>query len=176
MKIALRCIVCVTLPGKTQKTRKSHFRVSAFCQVVQVIWGGTAKRLLIVYFIGNISAKKYQNPVTCVKVIASQRCDVFETRCRNSAEQIIGANPSTTLRKWRCPKSRRATLEGPTKCGSWGMFSSPPDRRGPRIYIVLLNSEPAVNEDLWLCKAVTGLATISARIVIYLMLIRRAGT
>jgi len=27
-----------------------------------------------------------------------------------------------------------------------------------------------------LCKAVTGLATFSARIVIYLMLIRRAGT
>jgi len=26
------------------------------------------------------------------------------------------------------------------------------------------------------CKAVTGLATFSARIVIYLMLIRRAGT
>jgi len=26
------------------------------------------------------------------------------------------------------------------------------------------------------CKAVTGLATLSARIVIYLMLIRRAGT
>ena len=30
--------------------------------------------------------------------------------------------------------------------------------------------------DLHLCKAVTGLATFSARIVIYLMLIRRAGT
>ena len=28
----------------------------------------------------------------------------------------------------------------------------------------------------WGCKAVTGLATFSARIVIYLMLIRRAGT
>jgi len=40
------------------------------------------KRLLIAYFIGNISAKKYQNPFMCVKVIASQRWDVFETRCR----------------------------------------------------------------------------------------------
>jgi len=32
---------------------------------------------LIAYFIGNISAKKYQNPFMCVKVIASQRWDVF---------------------------------------------------------------------------------------------------
>ena len=36
---------------------------------------------LVAYFIGNISAKKYQNPFMCVKVIASQRWDVFETRC-----------------------------------------------------------------------------------------------
>jgi len=33
----------------------------------QVISGGIAKRLLIVYFIGNIYAKKYQNPFMCVK-------------------------------------------------------------------------------------------------------------
>ena len=32
----------------------------------QVIWGGTAKRLLIAYFITNISAKKCQNAFTCV--------------------------------------------------------------------------------------------------------------
>jgi len=38
---------------------------------------------LIAYFIGNISAKKkYQNPFTCITVVASQRWDVFETRCR----------------------------------------------------------------------------------------------
>jgi len=48
---------------------------------VQVIWGGTVKCLLIAYFISNISAKKYQNLFTYVKVIASQRWDVFETRC-----------------------------------------------------------------------------------------------
>ena len=35
------------------------------------------KRLLITYFIGSISAEKYQNPFTCVKVIASQRWDVL---------------------------------------------------------------------------------------------------
>jgi len=35
---------------------------------------------LITYFIGNITAKKYQNPFMYVKVIASQKWDVFETR------------------------------------------------------------------------------------------------
>jgi len=43
----------------------------------QVIWGDIVKRLLIAYFISNISAKKYQNPFTCIKIIASQRWDVF---------------------------------------------------------------------------------------------------
>jgi len=43
----------------------------------QITWGGTVKRLLIAYFIGNISAKKYQNAFTYVKVIADQRWDVF---------------------------------------------------------------------------------------------------
>ena len=38
-------------------------------------------RLLIAYFVGNISAKKCQNPFMFVKVIARQRWDVFfETR------------------------------------------------------------------------------------------------
>jgi len=43
----------------------------------QVIWCGIVKCLLIAYFISNISAKTYQNPFTCVKVIASQMWDVF---------------------------------------------------------------------------------------------------
>jgi len=43
----------------------------------QVNWRGTVKCLFIAYFIGNIPAKKYENPFTCVKVIASQRWDVF---------------------------------------------------------------------------------------------------
>jgi len=43
--------------------------------------GGVVKRLLIAYFIGNISAKKCQNPFTSVKV--------FETRCINFNEHKI---------------------------------------------------------------------------------------
>jgi len=43
-------------------------------------------RLLIAYVIGNISAKRYQNPFMCVKDIVSQRWDVFfETRCSTKA-------------------------------------------------------------------------------------------
>jgi len=34
----------------------------------QVIWGCIVKRVLIAYFIGSISVKKYQNPFTCLKV------------------------------------------------------------------------------------------------------------
>jgi len=34
----------------------------------------------LIAYIGNISAKKCQNPFVCFKVIASQRWDVFETR------------------------------------------------------------------------------------------------
>jgi len=55
---------------------------SCFCILpgsaeAQVIWGGIVKRLLIAYFIGNISAKNIFNPFMCVKVIASQRWDFF---------------------------------------------------------------------------------------------------
>ena len=63
--------VCNTI----QLSEKCDFHVSPFS--AQVIWGGIVKRLLIAYFIGNISAKKYQHPFMCIKVIASQRWDVF---------------------------------------------------------------------------------------------------
>jgi len=39
--------------------------------------GGTVKRLFIAYFIGDISAKKYQSQFMCVKGIASQMLDVI---------------------------------------------------------------------------------------------------
>jgi len=55
----------------------SCFHVLPGSAEAQVIWGGLVKRLLIAYFIGNICAKKYQNPFMCVKVILSQRWDVF---------------------------------------------------------------------------------------------------
>jgi len=55
----------------------SCFPVLTGSAEAQVISGGIVKRLLIAYFIGNICAKKYQNPFMCVKVIASQRWGVF---------------------------------------------------------------------------------------------------
>ena len=60
----------------------SHFRAlpGPGGAEAQLTWGGMAKHLLTAYFIGNISAKQYQNPFTCVKVIASQWWDVFLRR------------------------------------------------------------------------------------------------
>jgi len=59
------------------KMRFSCFLVLPGSEQAHVIWGGTVKHLLIAYFVGNISAKKYQNVFTCVKVIANQMWDVF---------------------------------------------------------------------------------------------------
>ena len=75
-KTAHRCIVCVT------QSNWVKFEIFVFPRLTgsaeaQVTWGGIVKRLLIACFIGNISAKKYQNPFVCVKVIARQRWDVF---------------------------------------------------------------------------------------------------
>jgi len=53
-----------------------HFSVLPGSAETQVFWCGIVKCLLITCFIGNICAKKYQNPFTSVKVIASQRWDV----------------------------------------------------------------------------------------------------
>ena len=79
-KTVHRCTVCVT-QFNWVKMWFSCFPVLTGSAEAQVIWGGIVKRLLIAYFIGNISAKTYQNPFTCIKIIASQRWDVFETRC-----------------------------------------------------------------------------------------------
>jgi len=52
------------------------FCVFPFYQVVQkdkLFDAALVKCLLIAYFIGNICAKKCQNPFTCVKVIATKR-------------------------------------------------------------------------------------------------------
>ena len=61
----------------SEKMRFSCFPVFLGTAEVHTIWGGTIKRHLIPYFIHKISAKKYQNVFTCVKVIANQTWDVF---------------------------------------------------------------------------------------------------
>jgi len=53
------------------RVKKCNFHVSAFCQAVQ------KHKLKASFDIGNILAKKYQNPFICVKVIASQMWDIF---------------------------------------------------------------------------------------------------
>jgi len=96
----------------------------------QVILGGIAKRLLIAYIIGNISAKKYQNPFTCIRVIASQRWDVFWDTvylyCRRSNtndclhlqenaktainDARLAPTPKPELEIWRKPHKRTVPL------------------------------------------------------------------
>ena len=47
-------------------SEKYNFRVSQFCKVVQnkIILDGIVKRLLIAYFVGNISAKNIRSRVS----------------------------------------------------------------------------------------------------------------
>jgi len=71
----LHC-VCNTIQ-LSEKMWFSCFRVLPGNAEAQVVWGGTVKRLLIAYFMGNISVKIYQNPFMCIKVIGSQMWDVF---------------------------------------------------------------------------------------------------
>ena len=50
------------------KMRLSCFPVLPDSAEAHITWGGTVRRLLIAYFMGNISAKKYQNAFTYVKL------------------------------------------------------------------------------------------------------------
>jgi len=47
---------------------------------------------LISYFLSNISAKNYRNLIEYVKIIASQRWDVFETQCSIVQQKFIPPN------------------------------------------------------------------------------------
>ena len=53
------------------------FPVSPGSAEALVKWGWKIKYILIVYFLGNICAKNYCNRAMSVKIIASQRWDVF---------------------------------------------------------------------------------------------------
>jgi len=59
----------------------SGFPVSPGSAEALVRWGGKIKYILIAYFRGNICAKNCHNRTMCVKMIASERWDVFETQC-----------------------------------------------------------------------------------------------
>jgi len=89
-KTAHWCTVCVT-QSNWVRMWFSCFAVLRGNAEAQVIWGGIVKHLLIAYFIGNISAKKYQNPFMCVKVIASQMWDVL----RHGVVVVVGSSSRT---------------------------------------------------------------------------------
>jgi len=88
-KTAHRCIVRVTQSNWVRNTILCFPVLPGSAELeAQVVWGGIVKCLLIAYFIGNISAKKYQNLFMCVKVIANQGGTFFETRCRDSDTEV----------------------------------------------------------------------------------------
>jgi len=59
----------------------SGFPVSPGSSEALVKWGGKIKYVLVAYFFGNIFAKNCCSRTVYVKIIASQRWDVFETQC-----------------------------------------------------------------------------------------------
>jgi len=73
----------------SKKMRFLCFHILPGSVEAQANWGGIVKRLLIAYFIGNISAEKYQNAFTYIKVIANQRWDVFLTHSVQSVIYIL---------------------------------------------------------------------------------------
>ena len=63
-------------------SEKTQFSGFLFLQVVQKHeLGDVGKHILIAYFIINICAKNYRNRTVHINIIASQKWDVFETRC-----------------------------------------------------------------------------------------------
>jgi len=66
------------------KMQFSCFPVFPGSAEAQVIWGGIVKRLLIGYFIGNISAKKISKSVHMCQRYSKPKVYVFEKRCRPS--------------------------------------------------------------------------------------------
>ena len=73
----------------SEKMRFSCFPVLPGSVQAQVICGGTVKRLWIVYFIDNTSAKKYQNAFTYVNVTAYNfRAQLQGTRSRSHTKNL----------------------------------------------------------------------------------------
>ena len=73
------CFALFLLKSMQHFSEKTQFLfpVSPGSAEAQVRWGGKIKYVLNDYFLGNIRAKNYHNQTVYVKIIASQRWDVF---------------------------------------------------------------------------------------------------
>jgi len=76
-----RCRSWTVLHAQCTSTLSSVFPLSQGNAQALERWVGKTKHCLISYFLSNISAKNYRNRTVYVKTTASQRWDVFETRC-----------------------------------------------------------------------------------------------
>jgi len=72
-----RCRMWTVLHAQCTTVLSSGFPISQGNAEALERWGGKTKHRLISYFLSNTSAKNYRNRVVCVKIIASQRWDVF---------------------------------------------------------------------------------------------------
>jgi len=78
--IFFNCVSCFLVKKHAAfkwKDAISRFPVSPGSAEALVNWGGKIKYILIAYFLGNICAKNCRNRTVYVKIIASQRRDVF---------------------------------------------------------------------------------------------------
>ena len=75
------CSNCTVLNAQCTSTLSSGRPISQGNAEALDRQGGKTKHRLIPYFLSNTSAKNYRNRIVYVKIIASQRWDVFETRC-----------------------------------------------------------------------------------------------
>ena len=74
-----RCRSWTVLHAQCSSALSSGFPISQGNAEALERWGGKTKYRQISYFPSNTSAKNYHNRLVCVKIIASQRWDFFET-------------------------------------------------------------------------------------------------
>jgi len=75
----------------SEKMQFSGFLVYPGSAEAQVKWGGKIKYIMIAYFLRNTCAKNYRNRTVHIKIIASQRLDVF---LRHS---VVNATTTTNI-------------------------------------------------------------------------------
>jgi len=111
---------CVILVKKHEafkgKDPISSFPVSPGSAEALVRWGGKIKYVLITYFLGNIFAKNWCNRTANVKIIASQRWDVFWDTVyvtHSVCDSTICLTPETkSQNRFLCGLIRRTSIPG----------------------------------------------------------------
>ena len=87
------------------KRRNFRFPVSAGSAEALVRWGEKIKYILIAYFLGNIFAKNCRNRTVYVKIVASQRWDVFwDTVYKGVSQEHVDREETSRESEGECLK------------------------------------------------------------------------